>query len=187
MKNEVVEKISNLKLKILKDETDENQKKLFLSIIDKFIDDMIYYTKSIFISKSLKLILIYRSETIKDGIEEIDQRRKIAHNNLIASVVLIDNICNNYNMPMIYGNLENYIEDADSLINPNKNGKINEIRQDISKFAIKVVSTLTLNSHITDNIFIDPNEFNHLDEQLQNQTSENMKSCFEKELQKVLH
>lgn len=182
MEYEVIEKIVNLKIKIIENSKDENEKKLFLSIIDKFIDDMIYYTKSIFISKSLKLLLIYRAETIKDGIEEIDQRRRIAHDNLIVSVKLIDNVCQIYNVPMIYGKLGNYIKNTDPLLNSSKNCESQVIREDISKFAIKTISALTLHNLITDNVFIDSNEFNHLDEQMQDKTSENIKTCFVKEM-----
>lgn len=184
MENETIEKIVNLKNKIIKESKNEKEKNMFLGVIDKFIDDMIFYTKSIFISKSIRLLLIYRSESIKDGIEEIDQRRKIAHNNLIVSVKLIDNVCKIYSVPMIYGKLGKYIKDTTILINSPKDSEAKEIREDISKFAIKTVSTLTLNNTITDSVFINKNEFDYLDENLQDKTSENMKTCFEKAMKK---
>ena len=114
----------------------------------KLIELMSEYTESVFddeIKNATRQKMREESSTVRDyqeKCENIERRRKSAHNSLIIQIKMTDNLCKTVGVNEIYGRLpEEYREDTSGLMGEKnrKNPGVVETRHAISDWAWEVV------------------------------------------------
>ena len=119
----------------------------------KLIELMSEYTESVFddeIKNATRQKMREESSTVRDyqeKCENIERRRKGAHNSLIIQIKMTDNLCKTVGVNEIYGRLpEEYREDTSGLMGEKnrKNPGVVETRHAISDWAWDVVLESTV-------------------------------------------
>ena len=109
VKNMLIKKINKL-IQVTRDNLDD------LYLVDTSLESFITYVKTVArMEKEIPLIRIrsLSQEELIEGIQQLDTRRRRAHNSAIASVSILNRICKLYGIEELYeGNLDDRQEVA---------------------------------------------------------------------------
>ncbi len=161
-------------------------------VILDFIEAMCRYTDSVFEDKSKNIGITSLRESCNSQeeyqakFEEIEKRRKSAHNNLITSIKVVDLVCRKIGVPEIYGKLpEKYKNNIGEVLKEENRGMpgVLDLRHDIANWTWDFV----IGCIIDMNVELDPNVSNKKDYQNDIEAFESIQDGFEsKKVEKML-
>lgn len=135
----------------IKESTNEEEKDTlikFRGIIKETAREIVDYVMSVFIYLNGGKINVEKGYIGVYG--EKDSKRRINHNALICALKLADNICNKYEIKPIYGNFGEFEKDTSPLLGSNFTESASLKRQEISRWALYVVTyAMTKDTKVT--------------------------------------